>query len=124
MLVDGGRIFAHYGQRIIRFDLSGALLGADIVSDQRDYRWLLVAEDRLPLVSRLKREQVVLAGQAGRQTKHVYRLYSLSENCKLMGEAVQLPPLPERVRHASVIDGWLLLATPSSTLAVACPWAE
>jgi outer membrane protein assembly factor BamB len=121
LLIDDGRIFAHYGQRIVRFHLSGAVLGADIVSDHRDYRWLLASADRLPLVSRLKREQVIIAGQTGRQTQHTYRLYTLSENCKLIGEAFQLPSLPERLQRAAVIDGWLLLSTPSSTLAVACP---
>ena len=93
------------------------MLGADIISDPRDYKWLLPASDRLLLVSRLRSEQI--QGEEGRQTQHTYRLYSLSQNCKLLGEGFQLPSLPQRLERAAVVDGWLLLSTSSSTLAVA-----
>ena len=115
--VDDGRLFAHYGQRIVRYDAAGTVLGADMVSDRHDYRWLFVAEDRLVLVSRFKRE--IVAGEAGRQAKNIYRLYALSSNCKLLGEPYQLPPLGQRLQRAVLIDGWLLLSTPSQTLALA-----
>jgi outer membrane protein assembly factor BamB len=119
LTVDDGRIFAHYGQRIVRYDTSGRVLGADVISDEHDYRWLFVAEDRLVLVSRFKRE--IVAGEAGREASNVYRLYPLSGNCKLVGEAYQLPSIRQRLQHAVLIDGWLLMSTPNQTLALALP---
>lgn len=116
VVVDQGRIFGHYGGRVVLFDESGAVLGADVVSDQRDYEWLLPTEDRILVVSRFKSEPVPRATR--RQTEYTYRLYALSSNCKLIGESFQLPVLTERLEEAAVIDGWLLVSTGSETIAV------
>ncbi|MHC4140689.1 MAG: hypothetical protein ACYSUF_02005 [Planctomycetota bacterium] len=116
-----GRIFARYGQRIVRYSDTGTVLGADVVSDHRDYKWLLPAADRMLLVSRFKSEQVMVPAESRRRTQHTYRVYAMSENCGLVGETVQLPPLSERLAAAAVIDNWLVLSTSSETLAVALP---
>ncbi|MCH8164001.1 MAG: PQQ-like beta-propeller repeat protein [Planctomycetes bacterium] len=121
LLIDDGRIFARYGHRIVRFDHQGRILGAEMVGAPRDYKWLLPTGDRLVVISRYKSEQVTNPGLSGRQTQHTYRLYALSENCKLMGEVFQLPSLPQRLTQAVVIDGWVFLSTASSTVAVAVP---
>ncbi len=92
-----------------------------MVGAPRDYKWLLPTGDRLVVISRYKSEQVTIPGQSGRQTQHTYRLYALSENCKLMGEVFQLPSLPQRLQQAVVIDGWVFLSTAASTVAVAVP---
>ncbi|MEE9129961.1 MAG: hypothetical protein V3T84_08065, partial [Phycisphaerales bacterium] len=106
-----------FGERIVRFDASGEVLGADSISDERDYKWLLPTDDRLVLISRSESRQ----GQRRRRTQHTYRLYSLSENCKLMGDSVELPPVSEPFDRAAVIDGWILLSSPSETVAIAAP---
>ncbi len=121
LLVDRDHVFARYGERIVRFGPGGNVLGADAVNTHRDYRWLLPAADRLLLVNRFKSEQVMVPGEARRQTQHTYRVYGLSQNCRLLGEGVELPALPERLETAAVIDGWLMLSTGTETLAVAMP---
>jgi hypothetical protein len=121
LLISKGRLFARYGQRIVRYSDTGTVLGADVVSDHRDYKWLLPAADRLLLVSRFKSEQVMIPAESRRRTQHTYRVYAMSENCRLVGETVQLPPLSERLESAAVIDNWLLLSTSSETLAIALP---
>jgi outer membrane protein assembly factor BamB len=121
LVISKGRIFARYGQRIVRYSDTGTVLGADVVSDHRDYKWLLPAADRMLLVSRFKSEQVMVPAESRRRTQHTYRVYAMSENCGLVGETVQLPPLSERLAAAAVIDNWLVLSTSSETLAVALP---
>jgi outer membrane protein assembly factor BamB len=121
LVISGGRIFARYGQRIVRYSGTGTVLGADVVSDPRDYKWVLPADDRMLLVSRYKSEQILVPAESRRQTQHIYRVYAMSENCRLVGDVVQLAPLKERLEAAAVIDNWLLLSTTSATLAVPLP---
>ena len=118
LLVNDGRIFARYGERVVRFSSAGKVLGADVVSDRRDFRWLIRAADRLLAVSLFRSEQVPAEV---RRTQHIYRVYGLSENCRLMGEAVELPPMTERLEQVVAIDGWLLLSTATGTFAVPMP---
>ena len=114
MLGTGSRLFARYGQRIVRFSSGGKLVGADVISEQRDYKWLLPAEDRLLVISRYKSEQV--RGET-RRTQQIYRVYALSDNCRRIGEVLELPPMVEPLEHATVGDGWLLLSTATGTVA-------
>ena len=118
ILATGGRLFARYGQRIVRFSTGGKLVGADVISEQRDYKWLLPAKDRLLVISRYKSEQV--RGET-RRTQQIYRVYALSDNCRLIGEVLELPPMVEPLEHATVVDGWLLLSTATGTMAVPMP---
>ena len=73
------------------------------------------------MVSRYKSEQVHVPAETRRQTQHTYRVYAISENCRLLGEPVQLGPLTERLAAAAVIDNRLLLSTSSATLVVSLP---
>ncbi len=121
VVVDDGRIFGLYGQRVVRFAPDGTVMGADVISDQRNYRWVLPGADRLILVSLFTSEQVLQQGVSRGRTEHTYRLYALSPDCKLLGEPVQLSPLPERLTAAALVDGRLLLSTGSNTLVVGLP---
>jgi len=114
----GSRLFARYGQRIARFSPGGKLVGADVISEQRDYKWLLPAGDRMLVVSRHKSTPVP---DDTRRTHQIYRVYALSDNCRLIGEVFELPPMSEPLEHATLIDGWLLLSTATSTVAVPMP---
>lgn len=119
LLVVDDRIYAQFRERIVRLSPAGKVMGADVITDQpREYKWLLPASDRLVLVNRSRSEQVPIAGEAGRQTQHTYRVYSLSEDCRLMGEGYELTPLTERLDRAAAIDGWLLLSTDTQTVAL------
>ncbi len=117
VIVADGRIVAHYSERIVCYHAGGAVLGADRISDDHDYEWLFVAEDRLPLVSRHRQEP---GAQAGQPARHIYRLYTLSDNGKLLSEH-ELQGLESRLQRAAAIDGWLLLSTATGTLAIGLP---
>ena len=120
ILATGGRLFARYGQRIVRFSPSGKLVGADVISEPRDYKWLLPAGDRLLVVSRHKSKPD--PGDM-RRTHQIYRVYALSDNCRLIGEVLELPPMAEPLEHAALVDGWLLLSTATGSVAVPMPVA-
>jgi hypothetical protein len=57
----------------------------------------------------------------GRRMQHVYRIYALSNNGRVLAEPLELQPLPERLFSARLIDGWLLLSTSSDTLQIPMP---
>ena len=118
ILATGSRLFARYGQRIVRFSPGGKLVGADVISEQREYNWLLPAGDRMLVVSRYKSK---LAPDDTRRTQQIYRIYALSDNCRLIGDVIELPPMSQPLEHATLVDGWLLLSTATSTVAVPMP---
>jgi hypothetical protein len=123
-IVDG-RIYVRYRQRVVRFDEQGTVGGADIVTDERSFEWLIPVADGLLVVSQYGAEQVPVraGGGGGRRTMYTYRVYHLSENCKLLGEH-ELPPIPQPLFAAQAIDGWLLLSSQLDTLAIPMPPEE
>ena len=58
-----------------------------------------------------------------RRTHQIYRVYALSDNCRLIGEVLELPPMAEPLEHAALVDGWLLLSTATGSVAVPMPVA-
>jgi outer membrane protein assembly factor BamB len=122
VVVSRGRIFAQFYDRIVRVSKDGVELGADAITGDREYRWLLPASDRLVLVSRVGTQQV--QEQATSRTKHFYHIYSLSENGAIMQEGSDLEPLDDSIREATLVDGWLILSTGPNTLAVPMPVGE
>lgn len=120
--IDGERIYARYDERLLRYDADGGIDGADIVMTEREYRWLRPAADQLVLVSSLRsRQRRDNANRFNRVTQYVYRIYRFSEDCKLLDDPVVIGPQVERVEDVMLIDGWLLLATNVSTIAVPMP---
>jgi hypothetical protein len=130
----GPRVIAHYPQRVVMYDAaSGAVVGVDVISDDRDFRFLLLGSaapgggggaaldggQRLVLVNS-RVVQTPIADQPGRRAQQwIYRIYVLSQNCKVLSEPLELDePLNERVHFAMLLDGTLLLSTPSETLAI------
>jgi outer membrane protein assembly factor BamB len=115
-------IVARFRDRVVRYDVRGRVLGADIVSDEtREYRALIPAGDRLAVVSHHDTRQVEVPGSNLRERQHDYRVYLFSENLALDGKIIDLPPLKRRVRTVGAIDGWLLLSSAGDTLAVPMP---
>jgi outer membrane protein assembly factor BamB/predicted negative regulator of RcsB-dependent stress response len=115
----GGRVIALYPQRVVVYDsATGALVGSDVISDDRDYRFLLPADGKLVLVnSRVM--QAPVPDQPGRRAQQwEYLIYILSENGKVLAEPQKLDALTERVQQAALIDGWLLLSTSSDTVPI------
>jgi len=114
----GDRIVARYRDRIIRYDLSGNVLGADVISDNREYRALAMSQEHLVVLSQHRTSQEPVPGQGGLRTERRYRIYLMSENCRLEADAIEVPPVTRRFNHAALIDGWLLLSTSSETMAL------
>src|SRR5690606_1407394 len=124
VIAAGNRLIARYRQRILIYEPdSGLITGADAISDERDYLWLLPAQDRMVLIN-YRAEQVLLADQPIRRTRYHYRIHLLSDNGKAMANPVELPPLSERVLHAGVVDEWLLLSTRADTIAIPVPRSQ
>ncbi|MCI0629551.1 MAG: PQQ-binding-like beta-propeller repeat protein [Phycisphaerales bacterium] len=126
VMLIGDKIVAHYPQRVVMYEpLSGAVVGVDIITDDRDYRWLLPAlnaqgENRL-LVVNARSSQVAVGGGPGMRNQYKYWLYLLSDNGKVLADPAEAPPLGDKVQQARLIDGWLLLSTQSNTLAIPMP---
>jgi outer membrane protein assembly factor BamB len=116
----GDRVVAHYKQRVVVYDMNGVVVGADVITDERDYQWLLPADQCLVLVSR-RTLQVLQPDQSGRRTQHVYRVYALSHNGRALSDALELNPLPDRVQNVQLIDNWLLMSLQDTTLAIPMP---
>lgn len=118
VVVTGERILAHYRDRVVRYDRAGNVRGADIIAENRDFRWLLEGDDRLVVVSQHDTRQVPVDESGERETQWTYHVYVLSDSCKLEGEIVALEPLRKRLVDAALIDGWLLLSTDAETWAL------
>ena len=123
LLISQGHIYAIFSERIVRYDGLGVVDGADSVFGEpgdRNYKWLIPADDRLILVSNFQSKQAN-AAPGRRLRQYSYRIYTLSDNCKLIGETVQLPPVLRHYEHARIIDGWILLSSATSTDAIPAP---
>lgn len=121
VIVDRNRVYVLYSQRVVCYSSTGRMLGQDVVVDDRDYRWLLPAAQRLVLIS-ADSEQLPAQDQIGKRTQYLYRLYSISANCRLLGNPVDVPEQRSRVERADLVDGWVLLSTNAmTTLAVPMP---
>ena len=81
---------------------------------------MLVAADRLLAISG-RTEQAPMNEQGGRRTQYAYHVFAFSENGKVLDNPLAIEPLPERVQHAALINGWLLLSTNDDTLALPMP---
>ncbi|MDY7108800.1 MAG: PQQ-binding-like beta-propeller repeat protein [Planctomycetota bacterium] len=119
--LDGDAVIARYRQRLIRYDAEGRILGADAIVGRRDYRMLLLAEDRLIVISQSNSRQVLRGDGLGRETHRTYRIYVLSEDGRLEAEPAELPAFTERLDEAALLDGRLLLTAGGQTLALPLP---
>ncbi len=121
VLIADGRLYARYRERVVQYDGQGRALGADVTTDSRDYDWVLPVEDGLLVLSRFQTEQAIIPDRSGRVTQHSYRIYRLAPDCKLRDESYVLPPITQRLVQVETIDGWILLSTPTETLAIPLP---
>lgn len=106
---------SHQPARLVRYSASGEIRGVDIVRDERFYQWVLRGQGKLVIVS------AATPPNMGRRSPQMYRLYVVSENCRLLDEPIQLSLLQDSFHDAALMDGWLLLSAPNGTLAVPMP---
>ncbi len=115
IIIDREAIFALYRQRLLRFDTSGGVIGADVVGEDRAYTRLALSEDRIILLSSIRTRRPRAQG------RNDYKLYMMSENCRLLDNILSLSQLDDTIRTAMIIDGWILLSGGRSTIAIAAP---
>ncbi|HRQ75362.1 MAG TPA: PQQ-binding-like beta-propeller repeat protein [Phycisphaerales bacterium] len=106
---------SHQPARLVRYSANGDIRGVDIIRDERFYQWVLRGQGKLVIVS------AATPPNMGRRSPQMYRLYVVSENCRLLDEPVQLSLLQDSFQDAALMDGWLLLSAPNGTLAVPMP---
>ena len=73
------------------------------------------------VISHYDTRQVEVPATDLRQTQHRHRIFSVTDNCRLVGEIIDLPPVKRRIRTMRLLDGWLLLSSTSETLTVPMP---
>jgi len=118
LVVADDTAIAHYRQRIVIFDAeTGRVAGADAVPEDRDFRWLVVADGLMLAVSHATTQPQVNPGGI-RRTQYQYSAYPLSMTGKLLGPPIRTEPLAERAQQVTAIDGWLLYSMLTDTLAV------
>jgi outer membrane protein assembly factor BamB len=117
----GEGCIAHHRQRMVSYDDAGRMTGADSVIDPREYEFMLPADSDIVVISRYRTEQVPIAGQSGRTTMRTYRMYHLARDGRLLEPAIELEPMPPRIRQATLLNGWILLSTVRETIAIPMP---
>lgn len=116
-----GQALAHYRQRLALFDpTTGAIVGADAIGQNRDFRWIVPLDSHL-LVVDLTSDQVAMGERGARQTRYQYQIHVLSQNGLALRDPFALEPLHDRLQQLHAVDGWLLGSTSAGTLAIRIP---
>jgi hypothetical protein len=108
-----------YADRIVRYDETGQVIGADAIStsDNSTYDDMLFGRDRIALM-RYAGDQ---PQRAGFQTQYEYTIDVLSASCRMLSNSVTIGPMTDRAAHARMIDGWVLFSAGEQTIAVPFP---
>lgn len=125
ILSDEEGVVAQFEERVVLFTPDGRVQGDDANSQPRDYLYVLPAADgRLVVVNAVQQRQVETP-EGGRRTEYEYNLFQLDrrQGGKLSGESINQPIVGQAVISAALIDGWLLMSTPTSVAAVPVPFA-
>lgn len=110
VIIADGRIFALYPRRVVHYSTAGRILGQDVVTDERDYRWLIPARDQLLIIGASSYQSVTPDASGRRVPQHAYRIYRISPNGRLLGDAYELPVHTVRTDSVHAMDGWLLFS--------------
>jgi hypothetical protein len=115
MDTDSEGLTALFDQRLVRFDLSGAIVGIDAIGEERTFISLL------PTL----RYDLVVDEQPRDPTDGSYRYwihrFERDGGCRLAARSLELTLRDRRINHVEVVDGWLLLSTGTTILAVPMP---
>ncbi len=121
----GGAALIQFEDRVVAFRADGELLGEDAVADERNYLVATPIEGGIVVVNALGSRQVPSPITGGMRTEFAYVVYrlSLGDGLRLLGPGLQVRLAAQRCERVGVVDGYLLLSTNSSTLAVPLPTA-
>jgi len=121
MSAEGTEFVLRFGRRLVRYDATGEVIGADSVLEDRNYLVAARTRDYFHTLSLVASDQVRIAPDAPSQTQRLYRIYAFSSNGRLEYEPTELPPLVKKIRAVRALEGVLLLSTDTETLAVPFP---
>ena len=110
ILADGDRRYLLYRDRVLLYDASGELLGADRIADTNRMDWsAFPASGGLRLVS-----------QRPGRGRYTFRVFTLDpqKGLRIAGQPFEIEPTTIRYQQGRAIDGWLLLGTEQDVNAV------
>ncbi|MGA1056765.1 MAG: PQQ-binding-like beta-propeller repeat protein [Phycisphaerales bacterium] len=116
---DRAGVTALYGDRVVRFGSEGELAGIDAVSEDRNFLLATRADDELVVLS-FRGAGPTTDAEGTPRTEFVYAVYrfGLSDGLRQRGPALEIRTLGPRFDAIGAIDGWLLLSSPTSSVAV------
>jgi hypothetical protein len=116
---DRAGVTALFGDRVVRFGSQGALTGIDAVSEDRNFLLATLAADEIVVLS-FRGAGPTVDAEGTPRTEFVYAIYrfGLSDGLRQRGPSLELRTLGPRFDAIGAIDGWLLLSSPTSSLAV------
>jgi len=113
-----GTWLVRYAARVVRYDPSGMIIGADVIGDARNYVGIVVGADTLIILSLFNNSQVRLPGEDRLRMQRTYRLYPLALDGRMREQIFELPPMLKRLQAYTAVNGWLLLSTDAETIVI------
>lgn len=119
LLADAAGVTATYSDRVVRFDARGRFAGMDAVSEDRNY----IAFDAVDggvavLSSRGTRPAIDASGTPRTEFMHLVYRFSTDDGCRQAGAALEVRTTGPRLEAILCVDGWILLSSAASTIAV------
>ena len=111
-----------YGDRVLRYDAEGRLVGADAVAEDRNYLLADLASDSIAVLS--FRGAGPITDESGTpRTEFVYVVYrfGLDDGLRQLGPAIEVRTVGPRFDAMRIIDGWMILSSPGSSLGIPIP---
>lgn len=119
LLGPDGQAAAIYGDRVLVLDDAGGLLGLDAVHEDRNYLLGGLAEDSVVVLS-FEGAGPVTDENGTPRTEFIYAIYrfGLDDGGRQDGPALELRTLGPRFESMWIREGWILLSSPVSTVAI------
>ncbi len=119
LLAPDGKAAAIYGNRVVVLDEDGAKLGLDAVHEARNYLLGGLAEDGAVVLS-FEGAGPVTGDDGTPRTEFTYAIYrfGIDDGGRQAGPALELRTLGPRFDSMRIREGWILLSSPASTVAI------
>lgn len=119
LLADRDGVTAAYSDRVARIDAAGRLVGMDAVAEDRNYVAIDATARGVAVVS-ARGTRPAIDDRGVPRTEFGYLVYRFAddEGCRQVGPALEVRTLGPRIDAIACIDGWLLLSSAVSTIAI------
>jgi len=123
--IANGRLAARYERHVAWFTGDGAFRGRDSIATEENFVFSIPTADRMVAISHVRDPDAFRDRRRG-GAGFVNVVFQLSENGRLLGDAVQVASDHPALHDAEVIDGWILVSLSDSgqTAAIPAPPAE